>query len=128
MFMERPTTHWTRDGLFKEEQLSSPEAPKESGIYTSLYFQLEKINESHILLILITCRYATVEELARLGAAVHTCSRTAAELEKCLQEWRDSNLTVTGSVCDVSSLGDREKLMETVSSIFNGKLDILVIN
>ncbi|RWW04018.1 hypothetical protein GW17_00032784 [Ensete ventricosum] len=35
-------------------------------------------------------------------------------------------LKVTGSVCDVSSPTEREKLMGRVKSIFNGKLNILV--
>ncbi|XP_074569556.1 noroxomaritidine/norcraugsodine reductase-like [Curcuma longa] len=72
--------------------------------------------------------YAIVEELARLGAAVHTCSRSEADLEKCLQKWRGSKLKVTASVCDVSSPSEREKLMETVKSQFDGKLNILVNN
>ncbi|XP_074571795.1 noroxomaritidine/norcraugsodine reductase-like [Curcuma longa] len=72
--------------------------------------------------------YAIVEELARLGSAVHTCARSEADLEKCLQQWRGSNLKVTGSVCDVSSPIEREKLMETVKSQFDGKLNILVNN
>jgi len=67
-----------------------------------------------------------VEELAWLGATVHTCSRNEEELEKCLQEWKNLNFHVTGSVCDVSSRQEREKLMERVSSIFGGKLNILV--
>ncbi|KAG6485930.1 hypothetical protein ZIOFF_054497 [Zingiber officinale] len=69
--------------------------------------------------------YAIVEELARLGSAVHTCARSQADLEKCLQQWRDSKLKVTGSVCDVSSPSEREKLMATVKSQFDGKLNIL---
>ncbi|XP_074571132.1 noroxomaritidine/norcraugsodine reductase-like [Curcuma longa] len=72
--------------------------------------------------------YAIVEELARLGSAVHTCARNEADLEKCLQQWRDSKLNVTGSVCDVSSPSEREKLMATVKSQFDGKLNILVNN
>ncbi|XP_042420028.1 noroxomaritidine/norcraugsodine reductase-like isoform X2 [Zingiber officinale] len=72
--------------------------------------------------------YAIVEELARLGSAVHTCARSQADLEKCLQKWRDSKLKVTGSVCDVSSPSEREKLMATVKSQFDGKLNILVNN
>ncbi|KAG6485928.1 hypothetical protein ZIOFF_054495 [Zingiber officinale] len=72
--------------------------------------------------------YAIVEELARLGSAVHTCARSEADLEKCLQEWRGSKLKVTGSVCDVSSPSEREKLMATVKSQFDGKLNILVNN
>ena len=67
-----------------------------------------------------------MEELAWLGATVHTCSRSESDLEKCLQEWKNLNFHVTGSVCDVSSRKEREKLMERVSSIFSGKLNILV--
>ncbi|KAG6523176.1 hypothetical protein ZIOFF_013029 [Zingiber officinale] len=71
---------------------------------------------------------AIVEELARFGAAVHTCARNEAELKQSLQKWRDLKLQVTGSVCDVSSSEEREKLIEEVSAIFNGKLNILVNN
>ncbi|RZS17723.1 hypothetical protein BHM03_00049910 [Ensete ventricosum] len=84
------------DGLSVRQQLWSPEAPKGS-----------------------------VEELARFGAAVHTCSRNEAELSRCLQRWEAMNLKVTGSVCDVSSPVEREKLMENLKSIFHGKLNIL---
>lgn len=59
---------------------------------------------------------------------MYTCSRNETELNKCLQEWEKSKLSVVGSVCDVSSRAEREKLMETVSSAFNGKLSILVNN
>lgn len=69
-----------------------------------------------------------VEELAGFGAAVHTCSRNEAELTKCLQEWRDKGFLVTGSVCDASLKPQREKLMQEVASLFNGKLNILVCN
>ncbi|XP_042466371.1 tropinone reductase homolog At5g06060-like [Zingiber officinale] len=71
---------------------------------------------------------AIVEELARFGAAVHTCARNEAELKQSLQKWRDLKLQVTGSVCDVSSSEEREKLIKEVSTIFNGKLNILVNN
>nr|AXU39908.1 noroxomaritidine/norcraugsodine reductase 1 [Narcissus papyraceus] len=71
---------------------------------------------------------AIVEELAGFGARVHTCSRNKAELNVCLQEWEKLKLDVTGSVCDVSSRTEREKLMEEVSSVFNGKLNILINN
>ena len=67
-----------------------------------------------------------VEELAGFGAAVHTCSRNEAELTKCLKEWGDKGFLVTGSVCDASSKPQREKLIEEVASVFNGKLNILV--
>lgn len=73
-------------------------------------------------------RHAIVKVLAAFGAAVHTCSRNQSELDKCLAEWKDLNYTVTGSVCDVSSRSERVKLMENVSSIFDGKLNILINN
>ncbi|KAJ6806139.1 tropinone reductase-like protein-like [Iris pallida] len=63
-----------------------------------------------------------------LGAMVHTCCRNESELNKCLQEWKDMNYPVTGSVCDVSFRVEREKLMEDVSSTFQGKLNILINN
>ncbi|XWS74083.1 hypothetical protein CRYUN_Cryun02cG0185100 [Craigia yunnanensis] len=72
--------------------------------------------------------HAIVEELAGLGASVHTCSRTETELNKCLLEWKAKGFQVTGSVCDVSSQAQREKLLNTVSSEFNGKLNILINN
>ncbi|XP_023763925.1 tropinone reductase homolog At5g06060 [Lactuca sativa] len=72
--------------------------------------------------------YAVVEELAGLGAAVHTCSRNEAELNHRLQEWSSKGFTVTGSVCDATSRPQREQLLQKVSSIFNGKLNILINN
>ena len=67
-----------------------------------------------------------MEELASFGAMVYTCSRNEAELNRCLQQWKDMKLSVTGSVCDVSSRAERERLIEKVSSVFEGKLNILV--
>lgn len=67
-----------------------------------------------------------MEELARLGAAVHTCSRNEADLNKCLEKWEAEGFKVTGSICDVSSPDEREKLMEKVRSTFDGRLNILV--
>ncbi|OAY80070.1 Tropinone reductase, partial [Ananas comosus] len=76
-----------------------------------------------------TCSHAVVEELASLGAAVHTCSRNEAELSTCLRRWSEKGYRgVTGSVCDVSSPEQREKLLKDTSSVFNGKLNILVNN
>ncbi|KAJ3704146.1 hypothetical protein LUZ61_007851 [Rhynchospora tenuis] len=68
-----------------------------------------------------------VEELAGFGVRVHTCTNEH-NLNDLIDEWRSQNLLVTGTVCDVTSRTDREKLMEEVSSIFEGKLDILVNN
>ncbi|CAI9302743.1 unnamed protein product [Lactuca saligna] len=72
--------------------------------------------------------YAVVEELAELGAAVHTYSRNEAELNHRLQEWSSKGFTVTGSVCDATSRPQRQQLLEKVSTIFNGKLNILINN
>ncbi|KAB1225859.1 hypothetical protein CJ030_MR1G027870 [Morella rubra] len=71
--------------------------------------------------------HAIVEELAGLGARVHTCSRNEAELNVCLGEWEKKGFQVTGSACDVSLPAEREKLTSTASSLFNGKLNILVV-
>ncbi|CAA3006810.1 tropinone reductase homolog At5g06060-like [Olea europaea subsp. europaea] len=71
---------------------------------------------------------ATVEELSEMGAIVHTCSRNEAELHQRLQEWNAKGFKVSGSVCDASSRDQRTELIEKVSSIFNGKLNILVNN
>ncbi|KAG6771588.1 hypothetical protein POTOM_022960 [Populus tomentosa] len=72
--------------------------------------------------------FAIVEELAGFGAAVHTCSRNETKLDECIREWESKGFRVTGSVCDVSSRTQRDKLMEKVSSTFQGKLNILVNN
>lgn len=72
--------------------------------------------------------HAIVEELAELGAKVHMCARNEAEIEECVKSWEAKGFQVSGSVCDVTSRCQREKLMEIVSSKFNGKLNILVNN
>ncbi|KAJ7947592.1 putative Tropinone reductase [Quillaja saponaria] len=48
---------------------------------------------------------AIVEELAGLGAIVHTCSRNDIELSACLSDWKKKGFQVTGS-----SRIEREKL------------------
>ncbi|KAI6671076.1 hypothetical protein NL676_005961 [Syzygium grande] len=72
--------------------------------------------------------HAVVEELARLGATVYTCSRNEAEINECLKDWKSKGFRVTGSACDVSTKSEREKLMLTLSSLFDGKLNILINN
>ncbi|GAB4860105.1 hypothetical protein Ancab_011583 [Ancistrocladus abbreviatus] len=72
--------------------------------------------------------HAVVGELAGLGATVHTCAQNEAGLDACLIDWKSKGFQVSGSVIDVSSRAQREKLMETVSSLFHGKLNILVNN
>ena len=41
--------------------------------------------------------HAIVEELAGLGARVHTCARNAAELEESRRQWAEKGLVVTVS-------------------------------
>ncbi|KAL4610668.1 hypothetical protein ACB092_08G066800 [Castanea dentata] len=72
-------------------------------------------------------RYAIVEELASLGATIHTFSRNETQLNECLHEWKMKGFRVTGSVSDIVSRTQREELMSTVSSIFNGNLNILYL-
>ncbi|XP_027925890.1 tropinone reductase homolog isoform X2 [Vigna unguiculata] len=72
--------------------------------------------------------HAIVEELAEFGAAVHVCARSQEDIDKCLEQWKSKGLNVTGSVCDLLYPDQRKRLMETVASIFHGKLNILVNN
>ncbi|OMO91131.1 Short-chain dehydrogenase/reductase SDR [Corchorus olitorius] len=72
--------------------------------------------------------HAVAEELAALGATVYICSRNEDQLKQCLKEWKVKGLQVVGSVCDVASSAQREKLMNQVSSVFGGKLNILINN
>ena len=77
-------------------------------------------------LVFLFFRHAIVEELVGFGARVHTCCRNQSELDGCLSEWDNLGFGVTGSVCDVSVRSQREELMSTVSTFFDGKLNILV--
>lgn len=72
--------------------------------------------------------YAVVEELAGLGAKVHTCSRNPQQLSDCMAKWNSLGLgsLVTTSVCDLSVPQQRIDLITHVSSLFSGKLNILV--
>ena len=67
-----------------------------------------------------------MEELAGFGASIHTCSRNEKEIDERLEEWKGKGYNVTASVCDLSSKEQRMELIDTVSSIFDGKLNILV--
>ncbi|KAM2994334.1 hypothetical protein FF2_046318 [Malus domestica] len=72
--------------------------------------------------------FAVVEELAGLGATVHMCARNGELLHERIQEWKSKGFEVSGSVCDLTSKDQREELIRTVSSVFDGKLNILVNN
>ncbi|RZB74507.1 Tropinone reductase isoform D [Glycine soja] len=54
--------------------------------------------------------YAIVEELAQLGATVHTCARNEAELNKSLNEWNTKGYRVIGSVNNVGTNIQKETL------------------
>ncbi|KFK24584.1 hypothetical protein AALP_AAs67532U000400 [Arabis alpina] len=72
--------------------------------------------------------HAIVEELAGFGARIHVCDLSKTLLNQSLCEWEKKGFLVSGSVCDVSSRQERETLMQTVSTMFDGKLNILVNN
>ncbi|XP_028790159.1 tropinone reductase homolog At5g06060-like [Neltuma alba] len=72
--------------------------------------------------------YAIAEELAEFGAIVHICSRNQEDIDKCVKEWENRGFSVSGSVCDVQFRDQRENLMQTVASVFHGKLNILINN
>ena len=71
-------------------------------------------------------RYAIVEELSRFGAKIHVCDISEVMLNQSLSEWEKKGFHVSCSVCDVTSLSERETLIQSVSSLFDGKLNILV--
>ncbi|KAI3945721.1 hypothetical protein MKW98_022995 [Papaver atlanticum] len=70
--------------------------------------------------------HAILEELAWLGATIHTCARTKDDINKCLKDWEAKGYQVSGSICDVSVPVEREEVMKTVSTVFCGKLNIFV--
>uniref|UniRef100_A0A1J3ETB6 Tropinone reductase-like protein n=1 Tax=Noccaea caerulescens TaxID=107243 RepID=A0A1J3ETB6_NOCCA len=72
--------------------------------------------------------FTIVEELAGFGARIHVCDKSETLLNQSLSQWEKKGFQVSGSVCDISSRPERETLMQTVSTIFNGKLNILVNN
>ncbi|KAM7496504.1 hypothetical protein LguiA_020918 [Lonicera macranthoides] len=70
--------------------------------------------------------HAIVEELAGLGAAIHKYYWSEAELNSCSRDWEQKGLCVTGLVYDIFSRPQRESLMNTFYTAFDGKLVILV--
>ncbi|KAF3512590.1 hypothetical protein F2Q69_00002386 [Brassica cretica] len=71
-------------------------------------------------------RHAIVDELSAFGARIHVCDISETLLSQSLSEWEKKGFQVSGSVCDVTSRPERETLIQTVSSLFDGKLNILV--
>jgi hypothetical protein len=64
--------------------------------------------------------------LAGLGATVHTCGRNKAQLNECLHECKTKEFWVTSSLYNAVSRVQQEELISIVSSLFNGKLNILI--
>nr|ABW81084.1 TRL6 [Tarenaya spinosa] len=77
---------------------------------------------------LVTGGAGGIGSLAGFGARIHTCDKSEVHLNQSLREWKEKGFQVSGSVCDVISCPQREKLMQTVSSLFDGKLNILINN
>ena len=71
-------------------------------------------------------RYAIVEELASFGARIHVCDISETFLNQSLSEWEKKGFQVSGSICDATSRPQRETLIQKVSALFDGKLNILV--
>ncbi|ESQ51426.1 hypothetical protein EUTSA_v10017957mg, partial [Eutrema salsugineum] len=71
---------------------------------------------------------AIVEELAGFGARIHVCDISETLLNQSLSQCEKKGFGVSGSICDVTSRPQRETLMQNVSSLFYGKLNILVNN
>ena len=70
--------------------------------------------------------HAIVEEFAEQAATVLMCYLDEAEINDYAREWKTKGFKITGSVCDVSEREERKKLMKQVSSLFNGKLNIVL--
>jgi Tropinone reductase 1 len=76
---------------------------------------------------------AIVEELALKGSHILTCSRNAAELEQCVEDWQAQGLDVAGVAADVSTKQGRDELMNEIYNWLETKkksktLDILINN
>lgn len=91
-----------------------------------LLFDIQNDQNFKELMFVEYFRHAIVEELAGFGARIHVCDISETLLNQSLSEWEKQGFQVSGSVCDVTSRLQRETLMQTVSSLFNGKLNILV--
>jgi hypothetical protein len=71
---------------------------------------------------------AVASELLGLGASVLIHSRSAADVQALVDEWRGAHGRVHGFAADVSSPGGRQLLIAYVANLWAGKLDGLVNN
>ncbi|KAI3946659.1 hypothetical protein MKW92_002044 [Papaver armeniacum] len=63
---------------------------------------------------------------ALVTGATKGSKRNKDDIDNCLKDWEAKGYQVSGSVCDVSVPAEREELMKIVSTVFCGKLNILV--
>ncbi|XP_047270628.1 tropinone reductase homolog At2g29260, chloroplastic isoform X2 [Capsicum annuum] len=106
--MNALVTGGTRGSFKRREMLRDDQAEKlEELLLPGEVHTGSGLNQEHGLQ-----RYAIMDELCGLGATVHTCARNKDELGTCLRGWKDEGFAVSGSLCDVSSQVDRQRLME----------------
>jgi tropinone reductase I len=70
---------------------------------------------------------AIAEEFLQLGAEVCIVARSAEEVEKIVNDWREQGYLAQGLAADISDLSQQEEIFTTLQSYWN-KLDILVNN
>ncbi|MCK5836308.1 MAG: SDR family oxidoreductase [Desulfobacula sp.] len=71
--------------------------------------------------------FSIAEEILTLGGSVYIIARGSTLLEERLKTWKKNGFDAHGSVCDVTSLKDMEKLLEKVRKKWSS-LDILINN
>lgn len=69
-----------------------------------------------------------MESLARHGARVHTCARTAGDVNAAVAQWRAEGLDVTGDACDVADVASRDAFVAACAARFDQKVNIFVSN
>lgn len=73
-------------------------------------------------------RKGIAAELLAFGASVYICARNQGLIDECLAEWASGGFKgkAGGSVCDVTLVEDRLRVVKEALAFFGGKLDILV--
>jgi Tropinone reductase 1 len=72
---------------------------------------------------------AVVEECARLGATVITCSRKQSNLMECFQDWQKQGLrNIHGCIADVSTTEGRSALLTKIEAVVPNKIIHALIN
>jgi len=71
--------------------------------------------------------FAVAQEILNLGGSVYIIARDKNLIKERVKTWNDNGFDADGSVCDITSLSDMEKLLETVKKKWIS-LDILINN